>query len=86
MSLIIGFAIIGAYLTLSLILLPMQYSYIKELKKLDQHRKEQGISQNEMYDKMRFEEQELHLNAQGNLLFIGANLLAVLLYNWKHKK
>lgn len=39
-----------------------------------------------MYDKMSFEEQELNFNAQGNLLLIGANLLATLLYNWKHKQ
>ncbi len=49
-------------------------------------REKQGISQEEMYDKMSFEEQELSFHAQGNPLFIGANLFATLLYNMKHKK
>ena len=45
-----------------------------------------GLSQNEYYEKMRFEREQLHFNAQGNLLFIGANMLASLLYRWRHRK
>lgn len=83
MGLYMTLGIIGAYLLLSLILLPMQYKYVKHLK---EERKELGLSQGEYYDKMSFENQQLHYNAQGNLFFLGANLLATLLYNWKHKK
>ena len=85
MSLSVTLWVLAGYLLLSLILLPMQYSYVKELKKLDQKRREQGISQNEMYDRMSFEEQQLSFNAQGNFLFIGANVFATILYKWKHK-
>ncbi|EKN66501.1 hypothetical protein BABA_15367 [Neobacillus bataviensis LMG 21833] len=77
---------LGGYILLSLILLPFQYSYIKELKKMDKKRRAQGISQDEMYDNMSFEEQQLSFNAQGNVLFIGANLFATLLYTLKSKK
>ncbi|MGG3560065.1 DUF3949 domain-containing protein [Neobacillus rhizosphaerae] len=86
MGLYTTLGIIGAYLLLSLILLPVQYKYVKHLKEEDKKRKEIGLSQAEYYDKMSFENQELHYNAQGNILFIGANLLATLLYKWKHKK
>ena len=39
-----------------------------------------------VYEKMGFEREQLHFNAQGNLLFIGANMLATLLYRWRHRK
>ncbi|MEO2074011.1 MAG: DUF3949 domain-containing protein [Bacillus sp. (in: firmicutes)] len=83
MGLYTTLGIIGAYLLLSLILLPMQYKYVKHVK---EERKKLGLSQGEYYDKMSFENQELHYNAQGNILFIGANLLATLLYKWNHKR
>jgi len=52
---------------------------------MDMKRKEQGISQEEMYNKMSFEEQQLSFHAQGNILFIGVNLFATFLYKWKHQ-
>ncbi|MFE8700081.1 DUF3949 domain-containing protein [Cytobacillus sp. FJAT-54145] len=78
--------IIGIYLLISLILLPFQYSYIKELKSMHKKNEEKGLNQNDTYEKMSFEEQQLHLNAQGNFLFFGANLLASILYKLKQKK
>jgi hypothetical protein len=86
MGLTVTLYLLGGYILLSLILLPFQYNYIKELKEMDKKRREKGISQKEMYDKMSFEEQELNFHIQGSLLFILANLFATLLYNWKHKK
>lgn len=79
------FGIILAYILLSFILLPIQYRYIKELKEMDKKRKASGLSQNEYYEKMSFETEQLHFNAQGNPIFIGANILATLLYNRRHK-
>lgn len=79
------FAIIGGYVLLSFILLPVQYKYIKKLKEDKKIQKDLGITTGEYYDKMSFETQELHFNVQGNLLFIGANLLATLFYKFKHK-
>jgi hypothetical protein len=78
--------VLGGYFLLSLIFLPIQYPYIKELKEMRKRNEKKGISQEEMYDKMSFEEQELNFHAQGSVLFIGANLFATLLYNWKQKR
>ncbi|WP_246861190.1 DUF3949 domain-containing protein [Bacillus sp. REN3] len=64
----------------------MQYLYIKELRKLEEERVQQGITQNELYDRMPFERQQLHYNAQGNPLFILANLFATVLYKIKNRK
>ena len=79
-------AVLGAYILLSLILAPMQYRYIKELKEMDKERRELGLSQEEYYEKMGFESQQLHYNVQGNFLFIGANLFAEAFYKWKHRR
>ena len=76
---------VGVYLLLSLFILPVQYKYIKALKEMDKERMKLGLSQNEYYDKMGFEREQLHYNAQGNLLFVGANMLATLLYQWGQK-
>ncbi|WP_243298016.1 DUF3949 domain-containing protein [Bacillus litorisediminis] len=78
--------ILAAYILLSFALLPMQYRYIKELKEMDKRRKELELKQDEYFETMSFETQQLHFHAQGSILFIGANLMAELLYNWKHKK
>ncbi|PLR89816.1 DUF3949 domain-containing protein [Bacillus sp. T33-2] len=86
MGLYATLGIIGAYILLSLILLPIQYRYISQLKENTKRQRELGVTQEEYYDKMSFESQELHVNAQGNPLFLGANLFASLLYNWKQKK
>ncbi len=83
MGLSVTIWILGGYVLLSLLLTPFQYSYIKSLKEMD--KKRQGKTQNEMYEDMSFEEQQLHYNAQGNIFFILANLFATLVYHWKHK-
>jgi hypothetical protein len=74
----------GIYLLLSLILAPVQYGYLKELKKMDQERKAEGKAQDEFYESMTFENQLLHYNAQG-FLFWGANLFASLFYKVKNR-
>ncbi len=78
--------VLCGYVLLSLLLIPMQYLYIKELRKLEEERVQQGITQNELYDRMPFERQQLHYNAQGNPLFILANLFATVLYKIKNRK
>ena len=77
---------LGVYFLISLFFLPFQYKYIEALKEMDKERMKLGLSQNEYYEKMGFEREQLHFNAQGNLLFIGANMLASLLYRWRHRK
>ncbi|WP_251552293.1 DUF3949 domain-containing protein [Neobacillus muris] len=86
MSLSVTLWILGGYLLISLVLTPVQYPYIQSLKEMDKERQRQGKTQNEMYEDMSFEEQQLHLNAQGNPFFILANLFATLLYHWKNKQ
>jgi hypothetical protein len=84
MTIFVGVGMIGAYVLLSFLLLPMQYKYIKQLKETHDTNKDRGITVEDHYDQMSFETQQLHFNAQGNLLFIGANLLANLVYKWKN--
>lgn len=86
MGLYVSIGIVAAYVLLSLALLPIQYRYIKQLKESHKRNKERGISTEDYYDQMSFETQQLHFNAQGNVLFIGANLLATLFYHWKYRK
>lgn len=79
------FLVIGGYALLSLCLLPFQYKYIEALKEREKERIKLGLSQNEYYEKMGFETQQIHFHAQG-VVILGANLLATLIYNWRHKK
>ncbi len=79
------FLVIGVYALLSLCLLPFQYKYIEALKEREKERIKLGLSQNEYYEKMGFETQQIHFHAQG-VVILGANLLATLIYNWRHKK
>ena len=85
MIIYVGVGIIGAYILLSLLLVPVQYKYIKQLKETQVRNKERGVSVEDHYNQMSFETQQLHFNAQGNLLFIGANLLATLVYNLENR-
>ncbi|MFE6167355.1 DUF3949 domain-containing protein [Viridibacillus arvi] len=78
--------IVAAYILFSLILVPIQYNYITHLKETDKKIKELGLTKDEYYEKMSFETQVLTFTLQGNLLFLGANFFATLLYNWKQRK
>lgn len=69
------------YLVYFLIMIPIQYSYISEMKQRLKNK-----SHNEVYDSMSFEEQELHYNAQGNLLNFPSNLVAQLIFTLRHRK
>jgi hypothetical protein len=82
---VFGIVVVG-YIILSIILVPFQYRYIEEMKKLRKEHEKKGISQGEMFEEMEFEHQQLHLNAQGNFLFLLANILATILYKIKHRK
>nr|WP_263323484.1 DUF3949 domain-containing protein [Neobacillus sp. Marseille-Q6967] len=79
-------AFILGYVLLSIILVPFQYRYIEQLEKMRKANEKKGKSQGEMFEDMEFENQVLHANAQGNLLFILANILATILYKIKHRK
>jgi hypothetical protein len=82
---VFGIFVIG-YIILSIILVPFQYRYIEEMKKQRIAHEKIGIGQGEMFEQMEFEQQVLHANAQGNFLFLLANILATIIYKIKQRK
>ncbi|EJQ56335.1 hypothetical protein A6279_27520 [Bacillus wiedmannii] len=61
-----------------IILVPIQYNYIKILKT------KQNVSQNELYDNMSYEESQIHYHYQSNVFTIPASLVASIIYKVKH--
>ncbi|OJD65628.1 DUF3949 domain-containing protein [Bacillus sp. NH11B] len=64
-----------------IILVPIQYNYIKVLK---DKQKKMNVSQNELYDKMSYEESQVHHHYQSNVFTIPASLVASIIYKVKH--
>ncbi|KMP94125.1 hypothetical protein TU65_15810 [Bacillus wiedmannii] len=64
-----------------LILVPIQYNYIKILKT---RQKKMNMSQNELYDNMSYEESQIHYHYQSNVFTIPASLVASIIYRVKH--
>jgi CMP-2-keto-3-deoxyoctulosonic acid synthetase len=77
---------VGDYILLSLILVPFQYRYVEQMEKMRKANEKKGISQGEMMENMKFEEQVLHANVQGSMPFILANILATIVYKVKHRE
>jgi CMP-2-keto-3-deoxyoctulosonic acid synthetase len=77
---------VGGYILLSLILVPFQYRYVEQMEKMRKANEKKGISQGEMMENMKFEEQVLHANVQGSMPFILANILATIVYKVKHRE
>lgn len=71
------------YVLITIIALPFQYRYIVAVEELKKKNKDK--TQGEMYDSFQFQEQVVHENAQGNFLFVPANVIASLIYKMKHK-
>ncbi|OLS39196.1 DUF3949 domain-containing protein [Bacillus sp. MRMR6] len=84
MTQIMMWFVIG-YIVLSLVLVPFQYRYIKQLEEMRIINNAKKKSQGDMYEEMEFEHQVLHANAQGNMLFFLANILATIIYKVKHR-
>ncbi|AWB45224.1 hypothetical protein DCC85_13965 [Paenibacillus sp. CAA11] len=70
---------IGVYLLINAAMIPVQYSYIGELRKRQQS---SGKSQQELYQDMPFGEEQLHAHQQG--AFWPASIVAGLIYKRKH--
>ncbi|WP_412839438.1 DUF3949 domain-containing protein [Bacillus paranthracis] len=66
-----------------IILVPIQYNYIKILK---EKQKKMNMSQNELYDNMSYEESQIHYHYhyQSNVFTIPASLVASIIYRMKH--
>lgn len=75
--------VVGILFLFFLIMIPVQYNYIKALNE-DPRRKEK--SQNEYYEGMSFQEEQLHFNSQGFSLFWPSTLVASLIYKARHRK
>lgn len=75
--------ILIGYFIITLIALPFQYRYIVALERLKEENKD--ITQGDMYDSLQYQELVLHANAQGNFLFVPANIMAKKIYKLKHK-
>ncbi|MGP4041033.1 DUF3949 domain-containing protein [Gracilibacillus sp. D59] len=72
---------LGVYILISLVLVPVQYRY---LAGLEAEQKRNGQNQSEYYQSKGVAEQVLHANAQGNPLFILANVTAYNIYKITH--
>lgn len=77
---------IGGYILLSLILIPFQYRYVEQIEKMRKANEKKGISQGDMMENMKFEEQVLHANVQGSMIFFLPNILATIVYKLKHRQ
>ncbi|GMR67374.1 MULTISPECIES: DUF3949 domain-containing protein [Bacillus] len=64
-----------------IILVPIQYNYMKMLK---EKQKKMNASQNELYDNMSYEESQIHYHDQSNVFTIPASLVASIVYKMKH--
>ncbi|MDN4524472.1 DUF3949 domain-containing protein [Fictibacillus fluitans] len=73
----------GIALLYFLVMIPVQYAYISGLK---ERSKRTGLKQQEMYDAMPVQEQQLHYHTQGNLFNLPSALVASLIYKVKHGK
>jgi hypothetical protein len=65
-----------------IIMIPFQYNYISAMKELKKDKFNQ--SQNELYENMTFEEQQLHFNLQGSILNLPSSIVAMLIYKIRH--
>ncbi|MGX5564392.1 DUF3949 domain-containing protein [Bacillus toyonensis] len=64
-----------------IILVPIQYNYIKMFKEKQQ---KMNVAQNELYDKMSYEESQVHYHYQSNVFTIPASPVASIVYKVKH--
>ncbi|MFS0862762.1 DUF3949 domain-containing protein [Fredinandcohnia sp. 179-A 10B2 NHS] len=79
----IVFIILAAVFVLYfLIMVPVQYRYIDEMKK---SREKANQTQNEQYESMSFQEEQLHFNQQGNLLNLPSALVATIIYKIRNR-
>ncbi|MGV2805728.1 DUF3949 domain-containing protein [Clostridium perfringens] len=74
--------IVGSILVAGfLFMIPVQYRYIAALKNDPRKR---GVDQETYYNKMSFQEEQLHYNTQ--IMFLPSTMVASWIYNWRHRK
>jgi hypothetical protein len=75
--------LLGIAVLYFLIMTPIQYRYIAALK---EKQKKSKLKQHEMYEKMLFEEEQLHFHNQGNLWNWPSFIAASIIYKIKHRQ
>ncbi|MBT2684301.1 DUF3949 domain-containing protein [Bacillus sp. ISL-37] len=70
------------FIITTIIMTPIQYRYIKKMEELKEERK---LTQSKLYEEMPVHEEVLHMNLQSNPLFIPANIIAGMIYNFRHR-
>ncbi|PEM57852.1 DUF3949 domain-containing protein [Bacillus wiedmannii] len=73
----------GIALFYFLVMIPFQYLY---LQGLHEKKKRTGLSQRELYEKMSFEEEQLHFHVQGNPFNIPSAFVAYMILKVKGRK
>lgn len=66
----------------TIIMTPIQFRYIKKMEEL---KLKQQKTQGKIYEEMPVQEEVLHMNLQSNPLFIPANIIATLIYKFRHR-
>ncbi|WP_232700032.1 DUF3949 domain-containing protein [Brevibacillus daliensis] len=69
------YVLAGAAIFYFLAMIPAQYTYQKEMIK---KRKQTGINPSQLYEKMSFQEEQLHFHMQGNLFNLPSAIVAYL--------
>lgn len=82
MEIWIPLLIVSVYLIYIIVLIPLEYQSLVELKK---QLAEKNWHHNELYANMSFEEQELNFNKQGTIFNWPALFIASMIYKWKHR-
>ncbi|WP_439874255.1 DUF3949 domain-containing protein [Bacillus mycoides] len=77
------FFFVGIALFYFLVMIPIQYLY---LQGLNEKKKRTGLSQQELYKQMSFEEEQLHFHVQGNLFNIPSAFVAYMILKVKGRK
>lgn len=81
MSLITGI-LVTIFVLYTLVMIPIQYGYLTELKKRQEKLR---VSQNQLYERMSFEEEQLHFHHQGSMFNWLPAIIASMIYKRKHR-
>ncbi|EZP79175.1 hypothetical protein H839_00490 [Parageobacillus genomosp. 1] len=73
----------GIALLYFLVMIPIQYLYISGIK---ERARKWKLSQEQMYENMSFEEEQLHFHIQGNIANLPSTIVAHFLYQLRHRK
>jgi Sec-independent protein secretion pathway component TatC len=73
----------GIALLYFFVMVPIQYLYISGIKERTRKSK---LSQEQMYENMSFEEEQLHFHIQGNIANLPSTIVAHFLHQLRHRK